>query len=123
MKFDFTELRDMIDDILEEYVNSRENAVDITAEKAHEARMKSVGTEVPFFSYGVYHYRLFSNDCDFCFYQWRTEQCFNFSVGDFIESDIIGERSEGRWLIKSISYNIEPDEDIMIDINVEFEPY
>lgn len=59
MKFDFTELRDMIDDILEEYVNSRENAVDITAEKAHEARMKNVGTEVPFFSYGVYHYRLF----------------------------------------------------------------
>ena len=67
--------------------------------------------------------RLFSDDCDFCFYQWRTEQYFNFSVGDFIESDLIGERCEGRWLIKSISYNIEPDEDIMIDINVEFEPY
>ena len=123
MKFDFTELRNMIDDMLEEYVNSRENAVDITAEKAHEARMKSAGTEVPFFSYGVYHYRLFSNDCDFCFYQWRTDQCFNFSVGDYIESDIIDGRSEGRWLIKLISYNIEPGEDIMVDINVAFEPY
>ena len=93
------------------------------AEKAHEARMKSAGTEVPFFSYGVYHYRLFSNDCDFCFYQWRTDQCFNFSVGDYIESDIIDGRSEGRWLIKLISYNIEPGEDIMVDINVAFEPY
>lgn len=123
MKFDFTELRNMIDDMLEEYAHSRENAVDITAEKAHEARMKSAGTEVPFFSYGVYHYRLFSNDCDFCFYQWRTDQCFNFSVGDYIESDIIDGRSEGRWLIKLISYNIEPGEDIMVDINVAFEPY
>lgn len=123
MKFDFTELRNMIDDMLEEYAHSRENAVDITAEKAHEARMKSAGTEVPFFSYGVYHYRLFSNDCDFCFYQWRTDQCFNFSVGDYIESDIIDGRSEGRWLIKLISYNIEHGEDIMVDINVAFEPY
>ena len=123
MKFDFTELRNMIDDMLEEYAHSRENAVDITAEKAHEARMKNVGTGAPFFSYGAYHYRLFSDDCDFCFYQWRTDQYFNFSVGDYIESDIIDGRSEGRWLIKLISYNIEPGEDIMVDINVAFEPY
>lgn len=123
MKFDFTELRNMIDDMLEEYAHSRKNAVDTTAEKAHEARMKNVGTGAPFFSYGAYHYRLFSDDCDFCFYQWRTDQCFNFSVGDYIESDIIDGRSEGRWLIKLISYNIEPGEDIMVDINVAFEPY
>lgn len=105
---ELNELRDTITKSvmagIQSYIASRENDVSV-------------------FSYGMYHYRLFANGSEVTFYQWKTKESFNFSVGGYIESEFEGKSLEGRWLIKSISYNIEPNEDIMVDINVEFEPY
>lgn len=111
MKADFDELNKVKDAIIKSVMTSI------------QSYLATKENETPIFSYGVYHYRLFTENCDFVFYQWKTERCLNFSVGSYIESSFGGKSSEGRWLIKSISYNIEPNEDIMIDIIVEFEPY
>lgn len=140
MEFDFSELKNNLNKIFEEYAEAveevKKSATTATAAKVKE-ETNTVGPngEVPTFFYEMYHYRLFTDyddmDNEVCFYQWKTPRQIAFTVGDYIESEFISE-SEGKWRIKSICCNIspylsnfepDPHAEVMVDIDVEFVPY
>ena len=157
MEFDFSELKNTLENVFDAFADSLEDVakkerarqiVNLEEDEAKNLKSTSIaGTikertkttgekdKVPIYDYGLYHYRLFSNYEDMndevCFFQWKSSTLFSFHVGDYIESEYIGE-DEGKWRIKSICYDIIPYSNVfesnncvvaMIDIDVEFVPY